>query len=104
MVGVMVARPHHTSTYPPLGLRSGAPLTICTRLPASTNCAAYLAVADEAYGRQIPFAFLERVCNEFEEKFAAQAASSPAHSLERVFGWVGWGGGLALMPACLGCM
>lgn len=27
-------------------------------------------MADEAYGRQIPFAFLERVRDEFEEKFA----------------------------------
>ena len=48
--------------------------------------AAYLVVADEAYGRQIPFAFLERVRDEFEEKFAEKGQTSPAHSLDRTFG------------------
>lgn len=46
----------------------------------------YLAVADDAYGRQIPFAFLERVRDEFEEKFADKGRASPAHSLDRTFG------------------
>lgn len=46
----------------------------------------YLVVADEAYGRQIPFAFLERVRDEFEEKFADMGRISPAHSLDRTFG------------------
>lgn len=46
----------------------------------------YLAVADEAYGRQIPFAFLERVRDEFEEKYAEKARTAPAHSLDRTFG------------------
>lgn len=58
--------------------------------PALTRCkhlhAAYLVVADEAYGRQIPFAFLERVRDEFEEKFADKGRASPAHSLDRTFG------------------
>lgn len=48
--------------------------------------AAYLVVADEAYGRQIPFAFLERVRDEFEEKYADRGRVSPAHSLDRTFG------------------
>uniref|UniRef100_A0A7S0RW97 V-SNARE coiled-coil homology domain-containing protein n=1 Tax=Chlamydomonas leiostraca TaxID=1034604 RepID=A0A7S0RW97_9CHLO len=46
----------------------------------------YLVVADEAYGRQIPFAFLERVRDEFEEKYADKGRLSPAHSLDRTFG------------------
>lgn len=69
-----------------------------TQLPASpspqimTRClsplAAFLAVADEAYGRQIPFAFLERVKEEFEGKWAASAATAAARSLDRQFGCV----------------
>ncbi|KAL6751241.1 R-SNARE protein, VAMP72-family [Haematococcus lacustris] len=46
----------------------------------------YLVVADEAYGRQIPFAFLERVRDEFDEKYADKGRASPAHSLDRAFG------------------
>ncbi len=47
--------------------------------------AVYLVVADEAYGRQIPFAFLERVRDEFEEKFADKGRVSAAHSLDASF-------------------
>jgi hypothetical protein len=47
---------------------------------------AYLVVADEAYGRQIPFAFLERVRDEFEEKFSEKGQTAAAHSLDRSFG------------------
>jgi hypothetical protein len=47
-----------------------------------------LVVADEAYGRQIPFAFLERVRDEFDEKFADKGRVSPAHSLDKTFGCV----------------
>ena len=43
-------------------------------------------VADEAYGRQIPFAFLERVRGEWFEKWADKGAGAPAHSLDRTFG------------------
>eukprot|EP00955_Chlamydomonas_euryale_P064379 358961-Chlamydomonas_euryale.AAC.10 len=43
--------PHPTSPHPP-------------------TPAAYLVVADEAYGRQIPFAFLERVRDEFDKAHA----------------------------------
>eukprot|EP00199_Chlamydomonas_sp_CCMP681_P006037 CAMPEP_0119106216 /NCGR_PEP_ID=MMETSP1180-20130426/3968_1 /TAXON_ID=3052 ORGANISM="Chlamydomonas cf sp, Strain CCMP681" /NCGR_SAMPLE_ID=MMETSP1180 /ASSEMBLY_ACC=CAM_ASM_000741 /LENGTH=221 /DNA_ID=CAMNT_0007091491 /DNA_START=32 /DNA_END=697 /DNA_ORIENTATION=+ len=51
-----------------------------------SNGFTYLVVADEAYGRQIPFAYLERVRDEFEEKFADKGRVSPAHSLDRTFG------------------
>lgn len=43
-------------------------------------------VADEAYGRQIPFAFLERVRDEFEEKFSEKGVEAAAHGLDRTFG------------------
>lgn len=56
-------------------------------------CAAYLVVADEAYGRQIPFAFLERVRDEFEDKFAAIGRTAPANSMDKTFGCV-WRGRL----------
>jgi vesicle-associated membrane protein 72 len=48
----------------------------------------YLVVADEAYGRQIPFAYLERIRDGFQEKFASTGRSSAAHGLDRTFGWV----------------
>ncbi|KAF5838848.1 R-SNARE protein, VAMP72-family [Dunaliella salina] len=46
----------------------------------------YLVVADEAYGRQVPFAFLDRVKQEFEEEYAEKGRVSTAHSLDRTFG------------------
>lgn len=46
----------------------------------------YLVVADEAYGRQIPFSFLERVRDEYEEKYAEKGRTAPAHSMDRTFG------------------
>lgn len=45
-------------------------------------------VADEAFGRQVPFAYLERVSEDFLNSHAAQlktAAAAP-HSLDRAFG------------------
>jgi hypothetical protein len=45
-------------------------------------------VADEAYGRQIPFAFLERLRDAFMEKFADRARTAPENSLNGSFGWV----------------
>ena len=57
-----------------------------TRLRVACMCAAYLVVADEAYGRQIPFSFLERVRDEFEEKYAEKGRTAPAHSMDRTFG------------------
>lgn len=57
------------------------------RLPAPARPpAAYLVVADEEYGRQVPFAFLERVRDEFEEKFAEKGRTAAAHSMDRTFG------------------
>lgn len=38
------------------------------KLPHSQTTAAYLVVADEAYGRLIPFAYLERIRDEFNAK------------------------------------
>ena len=45
-----------------------------------------MVVADEAYGRQIPFAFLERVRAEFHEKYADRAQTATAHSLDKSVG------------------
>ena len=50
------------------------------------RCTAFLAVAEEEYGRQIPFAFLERVQAEWKEKFADKARTATAHSLDKTFG------------------
>lgn len=50
--------------------------------------AAFLAVADEAYGRQIPFAFLERMRDAFLEKFAEKGKSAAPQSLDKTFGYV----------------
>eukprot|EP00891_Asterochloris_glomerata_P001061 jgi/Astpho2/1061/Aster-07445 len=46
----------------------------------------YLVVADEKYGRQIPFAFLERTREEFQSKFAERARTAAAHSFDKSFG------------------
>jgi hypothetical protein len=48
----------------------------------------FLVVADEAYGRQIPFALLERVSEDFLNTRATKAkAAAPApHSMDRTFG------------------
>eukprot|EP00798_Chlamydomonas_sp_ICE-L_P010752 gene10752-17834_t len=46
----------------------------------------YLAVSDEGYGRQIPFAFLEKVRNEFMERYRGQQGNLMAHSLDKDFG------------------
>ena len=67
------------------------------REPASDqlrNGAAFLVVADEQFGRQIPFAFLERVRAEFQEKFADKGRTATAHSLDNSVGW-----GAAALPA-----
>lgn len=47
----------------------------------------YLVVADEEFGRQIPFAFLERVKEDFRKRYAGgKADSANAHSLDKEFG------------------
>mmetsp|Transcript_21381 Transcript_21381/g.38196 ORF Transcript_21381/g.38196 Transcript_21381/m.38196 type:complete len:90 (+) Transcript_21381:268-537(+) len=48
--------------------------------------AVYLVVADEAFGRQIPFSFLDRVRDEFDERFKEKGLKASAHSLDRSFG------------------
>lgn len=46
----------------------------------------FLVVADEAYGRQIPFAYLERVRDEFKAQFGEKGRTANAHTLDRSFG------------------
>lgn len=46
----------------------------------------YLAVAEESYGRTIPFGFLQRVSEEFQKKHGATAITGAEGSLDRVFG------------------
>lgn len=48
--------------------------------------AAFLAVAEEQFGRQVPFAFLEKVRDEFATKFAQNARAAAAHSMDRSLG------------------
>lgn len=48
--------------------------------------AAFLAVADEQFGRQVPFAFLEKVKEEFFAKWEDKAQGAIAHSLDKSFG------------------
>ena len=59
---------------------------ICAMFKAYCHVAAYLAVADEAYGRQIPYAFLERVRDEFQKNWADKSRTAAAHSLDKTFG------------------
>jgi vesicle-associated membrane protein 72 len=48
---------------------------------------AYLVVADEEFGRQIPFAFLERVKEDFRRRYqGGRADMAVEHSLDREFG------------------
>ena len=46
----------------------------------------YLVVADEGYGRNIPFHFLDRVKEEFARQWAVKALTAPACSLNSAFG------------------
>ncbi|KAH9536177.1 hypothetical protein CY35_17G093900 [Sphagnum magellanicum] len=47
----------------------------------------YLIVADEEVGRQIPFAFLDRVKDDFKRRYqGGKADSTVAHGLDREFG------------------
>ena len=48
--------------------------------------AAFLVVADEQFGRQIPFAFLEKVKEEWQSKWAEKGPAATAHSLDKSFG------------------
>ena len=75
-------------TYLPVHARRD---TACYHFDAQfceVSCAraAYLVVADEQYGRQIPFAFLDRVKAEFAEKYAESSRTLHAHSLDKTLG------------------
>lgn len=48
--------------------------------------AAFLCVADEEYGRQIPFGFLEKVKDDFIKNYGETARSAVPMSLTRVYG------------------
>lgn len=50
--------------------------------------AAYLVVADEAYGRSIPSAFLDKIASEFNLKYAEKAVGAKESSLNSSFGYV----------------
>ena len=74
-----------------------APAIVSFILPAPLNAphplaplepapAAFLVVADEQFGRQIPFAFLERVREEWQQKWAEKGPAATAHSLDKSFG------------------
>jgi hypothetical protein len=66
------------------------PLTWCAlpRPRRTHQHTAFLVVADEAYGRQIPFAFLERLRDAFMEKFAERGHAAPENGLNSSFGCV----------------
>lgn len=59
-------------------------------LSSSLNIfAAYLVVATEEFGRQIPFAFLERVRDDFKRRYGGgKADTAIAHALDKDFGYV----------------
>lgn len=46
----------------------------------------FLVVADEAFGRQLPFAFLDRVNQEFITKHGTKATTAPPGSFQKIFG------------------
>jgi hypothetical protein len=50
--------------------------------------AAYLVVADEAYGRAIPSAFLDKMAAEFSAKYADKAAGAKEGGLTSTYGCV----------------
>lgn len=54
--------------------------------PTSCPIAAFLVVADEQFGRQIPFAFLEKVREEWQQKWVEKGPAATAHSLDKSFG------------------
>jgi vesicle-associated membrane protein 72 len=44
---------------------------VCRLIFCCKWCAAYLVVADEEFGRQIPFTFLERIKEDFKRRYLA---------------------------------
>jgi vesicle-associated membrane protein 72 len=51
-----------------------------------SNGFTYLGVADEAYGRQLPFAFCERIRDDFEDKYLTKGEAATENSLDSSFG------------------
>ncbi len=47
---------------------------------------AFLAVADEEFGRQIPFGFLEKVKDDFLKNYGETGKNAVSMSLNRVYG------------------
>ena len=47
---------------------------------------AFLAVADEEFGRQIPFGFLEKVKEDFLKNYGETGKNAVSMSLNRVYG------------------
>lgn len=64
----------------------GSPLQHLTSPLHAPNCAVYLVVADEAYGRAIPSAFLDKMAAEFTAKYGDKAAGAKEGSLSSTFG------------------
>jgi hypothetical protein len=60
----------------------------CLCMEPSLSRAAYLVVATEEFGRQIPFAFLERVRDDFKRRYGGgKADTAIAHALDKDFGY-----------------
>ena len=55
---------------------------------SQSTSSAYLVVATEEFGRQIPYACLERIAEDFEGRFGARVSTALAHSLDKEFGCV----------------
>ena len=76
---------HHIRTRPPLPTEPRTPTPAAFNYLSSQGYT-FLCVADDAYGRTIPFAFLEKVRDEWFAKWADKGASASAHALDRSFG------------------
>ena len=61
----------------------------------------FLAVADEEYGRQIPFAFLDKVKEDFTKQHGESAKTAVANGLQRVYGRAPFTPAAAASPALL---
>jgi hypothetical protein len=60
-------------------------------------------VADEQFGRQVPFAFLEKVKEEFFAKWEDKAQTAIAHSMDKTFGCGGTSGVQSSSAALFRC-
>lgn len=88
---VLCSKPDNRTASLFLVFRGDLIFMICVCMCAAFNYLSsqgytFLIVADEAFGRQIPFAFLERVRDEWFSKWADKGAAATAHSLDKSFG------------------